>query len=172
VIIFSAWDTVGILRDHWSYSDRFTRGMKLVFGVLIEELVFFIVVPICELMTYEAVGSGANAWCDEDHKSARGVLMPELTVLTAFAMLAVVVAELVYFRACILTTAEYWWTIAIIFAFEFRWMAGSAKFSAPIVIYNPEAILGLRGHGTSPSKTSASYSPFDAYDSALAPVAG
>jgi lycopene beta-cyclase len=24
VIIFSAWDTVGILRDHWSYSTRFT----------------------------------------------------------------------------------------------------------------------------------------------------
>jgi lycopene cyclase domain-containing protein len=56
VIIFSAWDTVGISRDHWSYSDRFTRCMKLIFGVLIEELVFFIVVPIFGPLTYEAVG--------------------------------------------------------------------------------------------------------------------
>jgi lycopene cyclase domain-containing protein len=56
VIIFSAWDIVGILRDHWSYSPRFTTGVKLIFGMPIEELVFFIVVPICGLLTYEAVG--------------------------------------------------------------------------------------------------------------------
>jgi lycopene cyclase domain-containing protein len=56
VIIFSIWDIVGILRDHWSYSARFTTGWKLIFGMPIEELVFFIVVPICGLLTYEAVG--------------------------------------------------------------------------------------------------------------------
>jgi lycopene beta-cyclase len=56
VIIFSVWDIVGILRDHWSYSARFTTGVKLIFGMPIEELVFFIVVPICGLLTYEAVG--------------------------------------------------------------------------------------------------------------------
>ena len=57
VIIFSVWDIVGILRDHWSYSPRFTTGWKLIFGMPIEELVFFVVVPICGLLTYEAVGS-------------------------------------------------------------------------------------------------------------------
>jgi lycopene beta-cyclase len=56
VIIFSVWDIVGILRDHWSYSPRFTTGVTLIFGMPIEELVFFIVVPICGLLTYEAVG--------------------------------------------------------------------------------------------------------------------
>ena len=56
VIIFSVWDIVGILRDHWIYSARFTTGLKLIFGMPIEELVFFIVVPICGLLTYEAVG--------------------------------------------------------------------------------------------------------------------
>ncbi len=56
VIIFSIWDIVGILRDHWSYSTRFTTGWKLIFGMPIEELVFFVVVPICGLLTYEAVG--------------------------------------------------------------------------------------------------------------------
>jgi lycopene beta-cyclase len=56
VIIFSIWDIVGILRDHWSYSPRFTTGWTLIFGMPIEELVFFIVVPICGLLTYEAVG--------------------------------------------------------------------------------------------------------------------
>ena len=56
LIIFSIWDIVGILRDHWSYSPRFTTGWKLIFDMPIEELVFFIVVPICGLLTYEAVG--------------------------------------------------------------------------------------------------------------------
>ena len=56
VIIFSVWDIVGILRDHWSYSTRFPTGWTLIFGMPIEELVFFIVVPICGLLTYEAVG--------------------------------------------------------------------------------------------------------------------
>jgi len=56
VIIFSVWDIVGILRDHWSYSPRFTTGVKLIFGMPIEELVFFVVVPLCGLLTYEAVG--------------------------------------------------------------------------------------------------------------------
>ncbi|HEX6760070.1 MAG TPA: lycopene cyclase domain-containing protein [Propionibacteriaceae bacterium] len=56
VIIFSIWDIIGILRDHWSYSPRFTTGWKLIFDMPIEELVFFVVVPICGLLTYEAVG--------------------------------------------------------------------------------------------------------------------
>ena len=56
VIIFSIWDIVGILRDHWTYSPKFTTGLKLIFGMPIEELVFFVVVPICGLLTYEAVG--------------------------------------------------------------------------------------------------------------------
>jgi lycopene cyclase domain-containing protein len=56
VIIFSIWDIVGILRDHWTYSPRFTTGVKLIFGMPIEELVFFIVVPVCGLLTYEALG--------------------------------------------------------------------------------------------------------------------
>jgi lycopene cyclase domain-containing protein len=56
VIIFSIWDIVGILRDHWTYSAQFTTGVKLIFGMPIEELVFFIVVPVCGLLTYEAVG--------------------------------------------------------------------------------------------------------------------
>gem|GEM_PF-352431 len=55
LVVFIVWDVVGILRGHWSYSDRFTTGMML--GVMpLEELVFFLVIPLCGLLTYEAVG--------------------------------------------------------------------------------------------------------------------
>ncbi len=54
VAVFSAWDVLGILRDHWSYSPRFTTGVMI--GVMpLEELVFFVVIPICALLTYESV---------------------------------------------------------------------------------------------------------------------
>jgi lycopene cyclase domain-containing protein len=55
IVVFVIWDVIGILRDHWSYSPKFTTGIML--GVMpLEELVFFIVIPICGLLTYEAVG--------------------------------------------------------------------------------------------------------------------
>ena len=57
VLIFSVWDIVGIVRDHWSYNPRFVTGIRLVFEMPLEELVFFVVIPICGLLTYEAVGS-------------------------------------------------------------------------------------------------------------------
>nr|WP_275588418.1 lycopene cyclase domain-containing protein [Microlunatus panaciterrae] len=57
VIVFSVWDIAGILRDHWTYSPTFTTGIHLIFGMPLEELVFFLVIPICGLLTYEAVGT-------------------------------------------------------------------------------------------------------------------
>lgn len=56
MIIFSIWDIAGIMRDHWSYNPRFVTGLQLPFRMPVEELVFFLVVPVCGLLTYEAVG--------------------------------------------------------------------------------------------------------------------
>jgi lycopene beta-cyclase len=56
VVVFSVWDVVGILRDHWSYNPSYVTGWQLPFSMPIEELVFFVVIPICGLLTYEAVG--------------------------------------------------------------------------------------------------------------------
>ena len=70
--------------------------------------------------------------------------MPEYTVLTACAVVAVVVAELVYFKSGIFTTAQYWWSIVIVFAFQVPVDGWLTKLSDPIVIYNPDEMLGLR----------------------------
>lgn len=54
VVIFCVWDVVAIGRDHWTYSPRYTTGWSL--GSLpVEELVFFLVIPMCGLLTLEAV---------------------------------------------------------------------------------------------------------------------
>jgi lycopene cyclase domain-containing protein len=57
VVVFSVWDIIGIVRHHWSYNPRFVTGIRLVFEMPLEELVFFVVIPVCGLLTYEAVGS-------------------------------------------------------------------------------------------------------------------
>lgn len=56
VLLFSVWDVLGIARDHWSYSADFTTGWLLPFSMPVEELAFFVTIPICALLTYEAVG--------------------------------------------------------------------------------------------------------------------
>ena len=57
VVLFVAWDILGIVRDHWWYSEAYTTGILLPARVPLEELVFFLVIPICGLLTYEAVGT-------------------------------------------------------------------------------------------------------------------
>lgn len=56
VVLFSIWDIVGIVREHWDYNPAYVTGIQLAFDMPLEELVFFIVIPICGLLTYEAVG--------------------------------------------------------------------------------------------------------------------
>lgn len=55
VAIFAAWDVWSIARHHWTFSRRLTTGLKLPFDLPLEELVFFVVVPVCGLLTFEAV---------------------------------------------------------------------------------------------------------------------
>lgn len=57
VVVFSVWDVVGIVRGHWWYNQRFVSGIHLPFAMPLEELVFFVCIPICGLLTYEAVGT-------------------------------------------------------------------------------------------------------------------
>ncbi|QYM76937.1 lycopene cyclase domain-containing protein [Leucobacter luti] len=56
VIVFSVWDIAAIGAGMWSYNPQFTTGIMLPFGLPLEELVFFIAIPICGVLTYEAVG--------------------------------------------------------------------------------------------------------------------
>lgn len=55
-LIFSVWDVVALRAGLWSYSERFTSGIVLPFGLPLEELIFFIAIPLCGLLTFEAVG--------------------------------------------------------------------------------------------------------------------
>ena len=65
-------------------------------------------------------------------------------MLTVLAVVAVIAAELVFFKTGIFATAQYWLSMAIVFAFQVLVDGWLTKLSAPIVIYNPREMLGLR----------------------------
>jgi lycopene cyclase domain-containing protein len=55
LVLFVAWDLIATASGTWDFSDRYTIGIELPGGMAIEELVFFTVIPVCALLTLEAV---------------------------------------------------------------------------------------------------------------------
>lgn len=53
--VFIVWDAIAIAADVWTYNPRFISGVHLPFGFPVEELLFFLVIPLCGLLTYNAV---------------------------------------------------------------------------------------------------------------------
>lgn len=52
--VFVAWDLLGARLGHWDYNPAYVSGLRL--GALpLEEYLFFLVVPLCGIMAYEAV---------------------------------------------------------------------------------------------------------------------
>jgi len=50
-------DSVAIVRGLWWFSRRYVSGWTLPHRVPVEELVFFLVVPICAILTFEAASN-------------------------------------------------------------------------------------------------------------------
>jgi lycopene cyclase domain-containing protein len=55
VTIFVAWDLLAIAAGHWSYDPRQLVGVLLPGRLPLEELLFFLVVPACGILAFEAV---------------------------------------------------------------------------------------------------------------------
>ncbi len=53
--LFLVWDAVAIGAGVWTYNREYITGLHIPFGVPIEEVLFFLVIPLCGLLTYEAV---------------------------------------------------------------------------------------------------------------------
>jgi lycopene cyclase domain-containing protein len=70
--------------------------------------------------------------------------VPEYTLLTAVAIVAVVLLELGWLRTGVFGTLQYWISMIIVFAFQIPVDGWLTKLSDPIVIYNPDEMLGLR----------------------------
>lgn len=55
VVVFVVWDLYAIAREHWTYDQEQTTGVVLPGRLPLDELLFFLVIPICAVLTLEAV---------------------------------------------------------------------------------------------------------------------
>ncbi|HEX6499313.1 MAG TPA: lycopene cyclase domain-containing protein [Micromonosporaceae bacterium] len=69
VAVFYAWDVAAIAAGHWRYDAAQTVGVSLPGRLPVEELLFFIVVPVCAILGFEAVRA-VRGWPagDEDEQ--------------------------------------------------------------------------------------------------------
>jgi lycopene cyclase domain-containing protein len=55
VAVFLAWDLYAVAAGHWAFDPEQTVGLTLPGGVPVEELLFFLVIPTCAVLAFEAV---------------------------------------------------------------------------------------------------------------------
>lgn len=70
VAVFAGWDLIAVRRGDWRYSARYILGPRLM-SLPIEEWLFFVVVPVCALLTYEVLGRRAHGTQPRGGRRAR-----------------------------------------------------------------------------------------------------
>jgi lycopene cyclase domain-containing protein len=55
VTVFVIWDLLAIGAGHWRFDGAQTTGIVLPGGLPLDEVLFFIVVPLCAILGFEAV---------------------------------------------------------------------------------------------------------------------
>jgi lycopene cyclase domain-containing protein len=55
VLVFAAWDVAAIRAGHWTYDPEQVVGVTLPGRLPLEELLFFLVIPACAILGFEAV---------------------------------------------------------------------------------------------------------------------
>jgi lycopene cyclase domain-containing protein len=60
-VVFTGWDTYAVHAHQWDYVEHWITGVRI--GSLpIEELLFFLIVPTCAILTLEAVRVRRPGW--------------------------------------------------------------------------------------------------------------
>ncbi len=71
VVIFTLWDIYAIGQGHWTFDPRYVTGISVIANVPLEEVCFFIAIPLCSILTLEAVRS-VRGWTVGDEVSEPG----------------------------------------------------------------------------------------------------
>jgi lycopene cyclase domain-containing protein len=59
-VVFLVWDELAIAGHVWTYNPGYITGLRIPVHVPIEEVLFFLVIPLCALLTYNAVTAILN----------------------------------------------------------------------------------------------------------------
>jgi len=61
VAVFVIWDVYAIAHKHWTFEASRVTGVNLPGHLPLEEVLFFVVIPLASILTFEAVRS-ARGW--------------------------------------------------------------------------------------------------------------
>jgi lycopene cyclase domain-containing protein len=62
VLLFGGWDLLAIHQHTWTYDSRYLVGVRLPGQLPVEELLFFLVIPTCSILAFEAVRARRPGW--------------------------------------------------------------------------------------------------------------
>ena len=72
VAVFVVWDIYAIASGHWWFDESLITGIKLPGDLPIDEVVFFLLVPIAAILTLEAVRSATGLPVGDEAPDAEG----------------------------------------------------------------------------------------------------
>ncbi|HWB35193.1 MAG TPA: lycopene cyclase domain-containing protein [Rugosimonospora sp.] len=61
-VVFGLWDAAAARAGHWSWDAAQTVGVRLPGRLPLEEVLFFVVVPLCSILGFEAVRAARRGW--------------------------------------------------------------------------------------------------------------
>lgn len=56
-ILFTIWDKYAIAQKHWTFDAKYISTVTICGTIPLDEVLFFIVIPICAILTLEGVRS-------------------------------------------------------------------------------------------------------------------
>jgi len=65
-IFFIVWDALAIHLNHWQFDSNQILGIYLPFNIPLEEFLFFLVVPLAIILTYEGVRKLRPQWSEQE----------------------------------------------------------------------------------------------------------
>ncbi len=154
-IVFLVWDYFFVRGNVWSFNSRYITGVYL-FGLPLEECLFFICVPYACMFTYHAITlffkssryiQAANyfSWCLVAFLVVSGVLnIGRLYTSVTFLLLAVFLVVLLVRRVSFLP--QFYMTFAIILVpfFVSNGLLTGTGLAEPVVRYNDNFNTGIR----------------------------
>jgi 1,4-dihydroxy-2-naphthoate octaprenyltransferase len=151
-LFFVSWDIIATARNDWSFNPEHIMGIYF-YGLPLEEILFFVFVPYSLLLTYEQaeffLRNRTVSW-----KKEVGYILGLILLLSAFlftgkeytfmALFSSGLALLIMsrFYANIMSRLSYWAYLlsGLLLFILFNYFLTSL----PVVIYNPEAVTGVR----------------------------
>lgn len=149
---FVLWDIVAVEQRHWSFSEHYTQPLRIL-GLPLEEILFFVVVPLACMFVWTFIESKPNKRIINDQRAknivinaalamaAVGIFIP--SIYTRIVLLVAAVACFLLSRYPGLITGRRFWVFQATVLGLFL-ICNTILTSLPIISYHPDAIIGLR----------------------------